>query len=211
MNRLRVSFLGAVLFLVMATTSVLMTSHRSAAQNPNAGPDVHIVSPLPLPVTGSTTVSGTVAATQSGPWNVGIPGTISIKNLDEPGRSPYQQLVGFTAACFQGPPPSCLIEANFQAPAAGSRLVARRISGEIITNNEAGTSEAILGVIPNALAFVPVLVRSQVSSSETLLQFNQELLTYVEPGKTPNFGVTLPGVTSAKGQVVLSGYIVSLQ
>jgi hypothetical protein len=31
---------------------------------------MHIVNPVPVPVTGSTTVSGTVAATQSGAWSV---------------------------------------------------------------------------------------------------------------------------------------------
>lgn len=36
---------------------------------------VHIVGPLPVPVTGATTVSGTIGASQSGAWNVGITNT----------------------------------------------------------------------------------------------------------------------------------------
>ncbi len=36
---------------------------------------VHIVGPLPVPVTGTSTVSGTIAATQSGTWNFGVTNT----------------------------------------------------------------------------------------------------------------------------------------
>jgi hypothetical protein len=53
-----------------------MTGSRQAmAQNPNQGSaPVTIVNPLPLPVTGS--VSGSVSATQSGTWNLGINGIV---------------------------------------------------------------------------------------------------------------------------------------
>ena len=51
-----------------------MNSTRTVVQA--GGPTVTIdPTELPLPVSGSATVSGTVAATQSGPWNVGILGT----------------------------------------------------------------------------------------------------------------------------------------
>jgi len=45
------------------------------------GAPVNIVSPLPLPMTGNVnaTVNGTVAALQSGNWNVGITGTPTVK------------------------------------------------------------------------------------------------------------------------------------
>src|ERR1051326_4393671 len=55
-----------------------------------------------LPISGSTTVAGTVAASQSGPWTVGITGTPNVtvtnpatapvffRNVDDPGRTPYE-------------------------------------------------------------------------------------------------------------------------
>jgi hypothetical protein len=71
---------GTSAVLAVAVTT-LLRAHPAAAQNPSPGSaPVSIVSPIPLPVTGSTTISGTVAATQSGTWNV------NVRNIDEPGR-----------------------------------------------------------------------------------------------------------------------------
>jgi len=64
---------------LLAAIVSLMNSHQASAQNPNPGSaPVNIVSSIPLQVTGSTTVSGTVAANQSGAWNVGITGTPTV-------------------------------------------------------------------------------------------------------------------------------------
>jgi hypothetical protein len=169
-----------------------------------------------VPVIGSATVSGTIAATQSGAWHVEIAGTPSVKNVDEPGRNPYQALAGFGFGsgftCSDGPPPSCLGEIRFPAVPAGMRLVAARISGEIITNNGVNIGESILGTAPavTAVAFVPVTSRSQVSASETLFQFNQELLNYFAAGVQPDYSVYVAGGTSVKGEAILTGYLVSV-
>jgi hypothetical protein len=75
---------------VLALVAVVLTFTHASAQSvatqgsgQGAAP-VTIVSPLPLPVTGSVVVSGTptVAATQSGTWIV--------ENADAPGRRPFQ-------------------------------------------------------------------------------------------------------------------------
>jgi len=66
-NRL-FAFAGLAL---LATIGAIMNHHATAQ---DAGPRVTIQGPLPLPITGSATVSGSVAATQSGPWSVGISG-----------------------------------------------------------------------------------------------------------------------------------------
>lgn len=65
---------------VLAVSAGVITSDAQNARPANTPPGapVAIVSPLPLPVTGSATVSGTVAATQSGAWNVGITGTPTV-------------------------------------------------------------------------------------------------------------------------------------
>lgn len=75
MQTLRNKLIGLAAIGVLAVIGALMNSRQAVAQNPNPGSaPVNIVSPLPLPVTGSTTVSGSVAATQSGAWSVGITG-----------------------------------------------------------------------------------------------------------------------------------------
>jgi hypothetical protein len=72
---------------VLAVIGTIMNSHQAAAQGPPDGMAVKIVSPLLVPATGLTTVSGTVAATQSGPWNVGITGRLIFVRDSHPGLS----------------------------------------------------------------------------------------------------------------------------
>ena len=58
---------------VLVSAGIVTNSRPAVAQQgPPDGLAVRIVNPLPVPVTGSTTISGTVAATQSGPWSVAI-------------------------------------------------------------------------------------------------------------------------------------------
>src|SRR5215831_18784092 len=95
-----------------AVIGYLMNSQQAVAQGPPNGLAVNIVNPVPLPVTGSTTVSGAVAATQSGAWNVGISG-----------NSAYQTSVrGCDLAPVLPPVP------------AGKRLVIQSVSFEFIAN-----------------------------------------------------------------------------
>src|SRR5262249_1221796 len=47
--------------------------------------------PLPVTLQGTGAISGTVAATQSGTWNVGITNAaLPVANTDDPSRMPYQ-------------------------------------------------------------------------------------------------------------------------
>ena len=78
--------------VALAVATLVLTGFQSADARPK-GPKVglvEIVNPLPLPVTGSSVVSGQVAATQSGPWEVAVSGTVSVKNVDERGRNPFR-------------------------------------------------------------------------------------------------------------------------
>jgi hypothetical protein len=74
MKRFKNHLIAAAVLSVLAIVGTIMNSHQAKAQGPPNGLAVNIVNPVPLPVTGSTSVSGTVAATQSGTWNVGITG-----------------------------------------------------------------------------------------------------------------------------------------
>src|SRR5262245_39799134 len=100
MDRFKNYLISAVVLSVLAVIGAIMNSHQAAAQGPTNGLAVNIVNPLPLPVKGSASISGTVAVTQSGSWNVGILGSPTVtlnpptnpwptRNIDERGRVPY--------------------------------------------------------------------------------------------------------------------------
>lgn len=75
----------AVLLVLIAIGSMMNRSSSSAlAQGPPSGLAVSVAGPLPLPISGSTSVSGTVSAQQSGVWNVGITGAPSVNVANTP-------------------------------------------------------------------------------------------------------------------------------
>jgi hypothetical protein len=69
-------YLGIALAVFTVAAAGTLMNFTGTVVKAGSGPIVTIdPTQLPLPVSGSATVSGTVAATQSGPWNVGITGT----------------------------------------------------------------------------------------------------------------------------------------
>jgi hypothetical protein len=126
---------AANIAVLAITVSVVLSQRQAVAQNPNPGATVTIAGPLPLPVTGSATVSGSVAATQSGTWNVGISGTPSVavsslpstplltKATDNPGLKPFQAFSTEQGAGLGGA--QGLL--TFYVP-ANSRLVIEQVS-----------------------------------------------------------------------------------
>jgi hypothetical protein len=84
---------GAAMFSTLVAVAIIFNYRQVSAQNPNPGSaPVNIVGPLPLPVTGETSVTGTVAVTQSGTWNVGISGTpLPVQDIDNPARHSFQK------------------------------------------------------------------------------------------------------------------------
>jgi hypothetical protein len=87
MSRVRTNLVVSATFVVIAVVGTIVSSQHAAAQPPGPadGVAVRIVSPLPVPVTGDTTVSGTVSAQQSGAWTVSLDSTsanpVSVKAL----------------------------------------------------------------------------------------------------------------------------------
>src|SRR5262245_55252614 len=101
MNRFRRSLPVIGLLGILAVIGIFMDMRTVEAgpQGPPNGLAVNIVNPLPVPTTAS--ITGPVAVAQSGDWNVAIKGTptvninpgtnaLLIRNIDEPGRVPYQ-------------------------------------------------------------------------------------------------------------------------
>jgi hypothetical protein len=79
MNKFKNPMIAAAVFAGLGLIGSIMNSHPSV-QAATLLPPINVAidpSTLPLHVTGSTTVTGTVAATQSGPWNVGVSGTVA--------------------------------------------------------------------------------------------------------------------------------------
>jgi hypothetical protein len=101
-------------------------------------------------VTGNTTVSGTVAATQSGPWNVGILGTVQLRAVDEPARNfvQFSRSVGPTVGTITK---SWNQDLQYVVP-AGKRLVIDNVSVVSFALNSNVVTTPFLLVIGNNAA-----------------------------------------------------------
>jgi hypothetical protein len=132
--RFKNQLIVAALFLVLGAVGVLMNSRQAAAQGPNDGLAVRIVNPVPVPITGSTTITGTVGAAQSGVWNVGITGQpLSVRNIDEPGRTPYQETLRVSGGKNCGSV-VCGPEFVFSPVPAGKRLFITDVSVSFVVS-----------------------------------------------------------------------------
>src|SRR6185369_7418735 len=83
-------------YLVLGLATTCCANVSLAQQGPPGGLGVTVLN-TPLSVTGSTTVSGSVSATQSGPWTVQVvnpPTAAPVRgvNIDKDGRNPYQSV-----------------------------------------------------------------------------------------------------------------------
>jgi hypothetical protein len=218
MQRLSDKLIALGVVGVLAVTGMFMNSRQTKAEG---SAPVTIVGPLPVPVTGSTTVSGAVAATQSGSWNVGIIGqplsvsvansptvgltagtTVFTKNVEEPGRVPFQA----TVDGLQSGDGSFF---SFFAPVpSNTRLVIKQVSARFTAN------------IDNTTLNSCSLFNSQDASQELVLQATQygarwvvsEAVTfYVEPSHQPYvFCAVYPAAGGTQTRVSLSGYYVAL-
>jgi hypothetical protein len=87
MDSIKKRIFAAAIIAGLAVIGSLMNSQQSTVRAAG-GPTVTIdQAQLPLPVQGSLGVSGTVAATQSGNWNVGITGTPNV-HVTNPATAP---------------------------------------------------------------------------------------------------------------------------
>ena len=213
----------AVAFAVVTlSVTALTASHRAIAQKANPpGAPVNVVSPLPLPVTVQGGVSGTVSAVQSGSWNVGVNGTVTTTNTDEPGRNPFSALHdAFNAIpdCIGagGGFQICIFSGGFPTVPAGMRLVITDFSGQarapagckvasisLGTNNEGG------GAFNHPFTFA---VPHQNPAIAEVADFHERILAFVEAGSSPTLGIdaSCAGISATNQVVTISGYFISL-
>jgi hypothetical protein len=126
--------------------------------------------------------------------------TALVKNVDERGRSPYQQ--GIFLQCTAG---GGFCDFNFPPVPAGKRLVVEHISANIFAPS--GINAAFLVVSGGAYFSLP----AHSFSLSSLYSVNEVVLGYYEAGQSPLFRLA-PSVSdgSANAGATLTGYLVDL-
>jgi hypothetical protein len=162
-------------------------------------------------VTGSTTVSGTLAATQSGAWNVGINGTPNVNvanpatapalflNVNDPGRIPYQS----TMAASFCQPSRC--EATFTAVPALHRLVIQHFSGFAEFSALPSGASAALSTLPFSFFNAFILPTPVPVANGFEVDFDQPAQLYYDAGQKPVATVNAAFIASAEFTVI--GYM----
>jgi len=123
-----------------------------------------------------------------------------VKNVDEPGRTPYQA----TLTCHTGNNTICFATA---APIpANTRLVLRHVGAEF---DIAATKQIIQALITGASNGGAILTPRLMAnnSTEDIWTSNEDVLAYYEAGETP--GLQVAG-GPADNRAILSGYLIDL-
>jgi hypothetical protein len=210
MSDFKKRMLVAAIIAGLAVIGYLMNSQQAVAEGPPTGLAVNIVNPVPLPVTGSTTVSGAVAATQSGAWSVGITGTPNVHvanpatapvlfvNVNDPGRIPYQALA--SANCSGGI--SC--EADFATVPANHRLVIQHLTGYLEYTGPPSQPLLVQLFEPGGKSQFMVTASAPLGPLNQSA-FDQSVLLYVDAGTAPKVVLTGSGLFAA--QFTATGYM----
>jgi hypothetical protein len=178
----------------------------------DASKEVVLTSPLPLPVTGTVGVTGPVAVTsqQSGPWNVGIIGTPTVnvnptgnaqpgRNIDEPGRVPYQAFIHAGASN----------QAVFPAIPTGKRLIIEHLSAFANVTSPV----LIIGFQPDSRAAsnefrLAGRTDPQTGTGNFFLSFNENFRAYADAGYVPAVSVDASTNFILFFDATLTGYLI---
>jgi hypothetical protein len=221
MNSVKNRLFGAAIIAGLAVIGSVMNSRQSSIQGAG-GPTVTIdQAQLPLPVQGSLEVKGTVATTQSGPWNVGIGGNsasspLFTRDADNPARRPFQ-----TALCnaenFLGGSAVCHDPGTYTVP-SDRRLVIEFVSGSCSTIGSSGAGSlnglnsltlqletTAGGTNVASHIFPPAIFLGQISLAH-------QTRIYADPGTTVEFfmGAAVgPSPFSIDCTITISGYTIT--
>jgi|SRR5579862_1777353 len=180
MRTFRNRLITLVVVGALAILGTFMNSHQAIVQGAG-GPTVTIdPSQLPLQVTGSTTIAGTVAASQSGSW--------TFRDQDNPGRH------AFAATCSAPAPSSPIYNEGCTIPIpAGVEYVIQNVTVSLSAINATGVMTTILttvGGTNSAALFQPI---SQIIASGFVGQ-TYNIVAYGDPGTNVScqvFGVSV--------------------
>jgi hypothetical protein len=200
----------------LAVIGSVMNSQQSTVRAAG-GPTVTIdQAQLPLPVQGSLGVSGTVAATQSGAWNVGITGTPNVKvtnpatapvlfvNVNDPGRIPYQSVAANSCSAT---PSSCQI-ALTSVP-NGHRLVIQHVSVFALADL-ASTTAAVQVPLQNGFPLISfpatVIPDPRIAGTGDVI-VDQSVHAYFDAGQQPAVFVRVSSGGMGTVEVSITGYL----
>jgi hypothetical protein len=195
MSRLKTNLVVSATFVVIAIVGTIISVQYAAAQPPGPpdGLAVRIVSPLPVPVSGTTTIGGIAPGT-----------TILTRNLDEPGRAPFS----LSLHCETETGNACI--ASSSSIPLGKRFVVEYASGEIQVRGISNRPYSTTLDTPSR-GFVAFL-HAQFDNDDGVLSnlsINQPLLIYVEPGEEIRVGFTGQKI-GMNGTIVLTGHLVDV-
>lgn len=212
MNTFKKRMLVAAVIAVLAVIGSLMNSQQSAVRAAG-GPTVTIdPTQLPLPVKGSLGISGTVAATQSGTWNVGITGTpgvnvtnpatapVLFSNVNDPGRIPYQ-VVRTNINCLA---PPCTVP--FPAIPNGHRLVLQHVS-VLATFRGNNPGYISVGMGSNNILFPITPEPPPNNQSPSSGVADQPVLAFGDGGQQPAVAIDGYSALMLSLQASISGYL----
>ena len=208
MKRFKNHLIVAAVLSVLAVIGTIMNSPKAAAQGPPGGLAVNIVNPLPVPVTGSTTVSGSVRITGTPDVNVTNPATAPVLflNVNDPGRIPYQSLqvcsnnVGSLDACT----------ALFPTVPSNHRLVIQHVS---ISTSLSTASTAVIvvltrdGLASGRFSEFPAMPIPGGNGNIPSAVVDQPVLGYIDQGHSVDVTVVVTSGNAPSGDVALTGYM----
>lgn len=207
--------------LVLAAMLAVLTSPPLGAQQGHSPTDVTITGPLPLPITGSTSVSGTITANQGGPWSVGIQGTpsvsianpnnqpVPVSDVEKMARIPYESTVRMTTCNGNGA--GCIF--YFTAPPSGFRLVAENLSGFFMVSPS--TTVPLVGYLEDngpgsfkiRTAFTAPIGQVNLGNWAQAA-FSQPVKFYFDASEGTPLAVASSGwITGGSSEMTLTGYL----
>jgi hypothetical protein len=219
MQNLRNKLIAGGAVLILAAIGSVMNSRQSTIQGAG-GPTVTIdQAQLPLPVQGSLGVSGTVAATQAGAWNVGVTGNVNAKqsgtwnvgitgipivqDRDSQARNFYQNVLSHgpcTGTC----------SVAFPAVPGGKRLIVQQVSAGVTFSSAGAGAPAELELRAGGGFFqiLPITPALANFGAQTQYLAHAGVLAAYDSGQNPSIDAFVPNASSYSVVASISGYMI---
>lgn len=173
-------------------------------------------------VTGNVSITGQPLSVNANITNTSLPVQFSssspllFKNVEEPGRVPYQEeQQGFVIPASDCNVQVCGLTMTFATVPAGERLVIKNVSATLNMNTGGTFLSAFLsgylgGLQQIALPSTVQYFNKNVGTDYWVIQ--QQVDLYVDAGQAPTVAYGMDGThgTSAQGSATLTGYFVTL-
>jgi hypothetical protein len=165
----------------------------------------------------SSLPSHPAAAAVGGPGVTVLNTSLSVHNLDDRGRIPYQSVANMTGQCPQTQP-GAGCNFNFAAVQTGHRLVVQHVSGSLQFANSpvfVQVSVFLPSGQPGSVFFAPFNGTAGGGGlgpvNNVFSEFDQQILAYYDPGQAPQVQVQSSQAVFSGGAssqlVFLSGYV----